>query len=437
MLDVVKLTEKMVAFETESQKSNLPLANFLKELLVPMGFKVIFQEREEGNGVTKANLIARIGPPNVETLMLSGHMDVMPIGEPAKWTTEPFKLTEADGKQYGRGSVDMKGPMAAMICAVEQLLPQIDRLKRELMFGLTYDEEVGLKGAKRMVDAKIVRPKFILIAEPTELIPVRAHKGHLGLTAFCWGEGGHSSVPSKGRNAILLAAKVISELEEFGEELKGVKESSIDPPYATINVAEVRGAFKLNEIPDCCEVDFAIRPIPGQTTQRIRQYITDRLVERTRYDKDGLPLVTVDLYMQEVDRNKDEKAMKEAIENDRKLAKEEVKMGKKNRKPLTKRKWVMGGRKGTKKTPTEPMSTSADSELVRVAETVTGISARGECYSTDASELQRIGAECLILGPGSISVAHKPNEYIETRQLVKGVEKFREIISRMCFGGGI
>lgn len=436
MLDVVKLTEKMVAFETESQKSNLPLANFLKELLIPMGFKVIFQEREESNGVIKANLIARIGPPNVESLMLSGHMDVMPIGESAKWITKPFELTEVDGKQYGRGSVDMKGPMAAMICAVEQLLPQINRLKRELMFGFTYDEEVGLKGAKRMVDAKIVKPKFILIAEPTELIPVRAHKGHLGLTVFCWGEGGHSSVPSKGRNAIVLAAKVVSELEEFGEELKGIKELSIDPPYATINVAEVRGTFKLNEIPDCCEVDFAIRLIPGQTTQRIRQYITDRLVERTGYDKDGLPLVTVDLYMQEADRNKDEKAMKEAIENDCKLAEEEAKLGRKNRKPLTKRKWVMDGRKGTKKMPTEPMFTSADSELIRVAEAVTGIPARGECYSTDASELQRLGSECLIFGPGSIWVAHKPNEYIKTSQLIKSVGQFQEIISRMCFGGG-
>ena len=437
MLNVVELTKKMVAFETESQKSNLPLADFLKELLVSMGFKVIFQERKEDNGVTKANLIARIGPSNIETLMLSGHMDVMPIGESAKWITKPFKLTEVDGKQYCRGSVDMKGPIAAMICAVEQLLPQIDRLRRELMFGLTYDEEAGLKGAKRMVDAKIVRPKFILIAEPTELIPVRTHKGHIGLTALCWGKGGHSIVPSKGRNAIVLAAKVISELEEFGEELKGIKEPSMNPPYATINIAEIRGASKLNEIPDCCEIDFAIRPIPGQTTQRIRQYITDRLVERIGYDKDGLPLVTVDLYMLEANRKKDEKDMYEAVENDKKLAEKEAKMGKKNRKPLIKRKWVMDGRKGIKKTPTEPMATSADSELVKVAEAVTRISACGECYSTDASEFQRLGSECLIFGPGSIKVAHEPNEYSETSQLIKSIEKFREIISRMCFGGGI
>jgi len=431
MRDVIELTKEMVAFDTTSSNSNLEFADYLKVLLEKMGFSVSLLKRKEGK-VEKANLIASIGPKDAEPLMLSAHMDVMPVGDLSLWkigegkderNIDPFNLTAHNGKLFGRGSVDMKGPLAAMICGIEPLIPQASQFRRELMFGLTYDEEVGLIGAKRLVDAKIIKPKFILIAEPTELIPMRMHKGHLCLTAYCWGKGGHAAFPQIGMNAIEIAKKVIAKLKEFGEQLKCVEMPGFTPPYTTINIAEVRGGGKINKIPDQCEVDFAIRLIPGLTTQRIQDDITQRL-EGIGYDKNGLPIVTVERYMKESDRIEDGKKFLEAT---------------KTRNDLTKRAWVMERRKIGKKEPTEPMQTPAKSELVRTAETVSGFNACGASYSTDASELQKLKADFLIFGPGNIYAGngHEPNEHIEIEQLQSGVVQFREIARRMLLEGGL
>jgi acetylornithine deacetylase len=321
----------------------------------------------------------------------------MPVGNLSEWkigrggneiNLNPLQLTSHDGKLYGRGSVDMKGPIAATICAIEPLVQLASKFKRELIFGLTYDEEVGLRGARRMVEEKIVSPKFTLVAEPTQLIPMRMHKGHLCLTAFCHGKRAHAADPDKGRNAIELAAKVILELEQFSEELKCVIQPLIDPPHATLNIALAAGGSKLNEVPDGCLISFAIRPIPGQSVQRIREYIADRLMSIGGCDRSGNPIVVVDLF---------EKTRQS----------------------------------------TDPMITPSDSELVLVAESVSNEAARGVCYSTDASVLQHLGTDCVIFGPGCIDAAHKPNEYIEIEQLHKGVDQFREIARRMLLEGGL
>ena len=284
----------------------------------------------------------------------------------------------------------MKGPIAAMICSVESLVGRASEFKRELIFGLTHDEEVGLKGARRMVKDKTVNPKFTLIAEPTELIPVRMHKGHLCLIATCQGKKVHAGDPSKGVNAIELAAKVIAVLEKFREELKGVKEPCIDPPYTTLNIAMINGEAKINEVPDLCQVTFAIRPIPGQSTDRIRKEIEERITD-IKLGERGKPYkISVDLF-------------------------EKIK----------------------RRLPTDPMCISADSEIVKVAERVSGESAKGAPYSTDASILQYLGTDCLIFGPGSIHQAHQKDEFIEKSQLIKSVDQYRKIVEIMCLGGVI
>lgn len=394
MQDVIELTRRLVAFDSVSCNSNLEIAYFLSEILKSMGFSVQLYEKDY-SGVVKTNLVARIGPENVAPLMLCGHMDTMPVGNLKDWATNPFELAEKGEKLYGRGSVDMKGPLAAMVCSVESLVGQASKFNRELIFGLTHDEEIGLKGARRMVKDKIVSPKFTLIAEPTELVPMRMHKGHLCLRATCKGETAHAGDPSKGINAIELAAEVIAELKKFREELKGVAEPCIEPPYTTLNIATIDSVdkktgfkAKLNEVPWVCEIEFAIRPIPGQSTDRIKRYIEDRLTKIRWNRKTGVSLVNIDL----VDKEK--------------------------------------GR-----LPTDPMCIPADSEIVKVVEQVSGEIARGANYSTDASVLQYLNTDCLIFGPGSIRQAHKPNEFIEKSQLLKSVDQFREIVKIMCLGG--
>lgn len=402
MRDVVQLTKELVAFNTVSANSNIGLCEFLTPVLFGMGFcvedlhvKDYPADKKTGRpAVKKANLIARIGPKDAEPLVLCGHMDTMPIDDITKWdskkTRDPLHAAEnTDGNLYGRGTVDMKGPLAAMICAVESLLEKSPKLRRELIICLTHDEEVGLRGARRIVaDNKLKNPRFILVTEPTQLVPVRMHKGYLCLTAICAGEGGHSARGRRKINAIEVAARVVEELEEFAKELKAVREPCMDPPYANLNIGLIAGGTKLNKIPAKCEVSFSIRPIPGQSTKRIQAYITERLMTLGFDRKTGVSVVNVELFERDKGR-----------------------------------------------IPTEPMCTSADSELIKVAEKVSGRSAIGEPYSTDASVLQKLGADCMIFGPGNIDVAHEPNEFIELNQLKTGVEYFGKIVEAICVEG--
>jgi len=403
MIDVKELTRELVAFESVSAVSNMPIALFLQGVLSAIGFKVELQKKDFSvEKIEKTNLIARIGPRDVEPLMLSAHMDVFSLGDIDEWKTKPFELAEKGDKLFGRGSADMKGPLAALICAVEPLLQNKKVLKRELIFGLTFDEEVGLVGAKIMAKSKIVKPKFILVAEPTKLIPMRMHKGHLCLRAVCHGQSAHGSQPDEGNNAIELAAKVIAILQKFrDEELKGEQESCINPPYATLNIGVIRGGTKYNVIPAQCIVDFEIRILPGQSNKGIREDLTARM-EEIGWDDSDKPMVGLEL--QEIG---------EPLEPPKK-----------------------GESHKPKKLPTEPVCTPSNSLLVRVAEKVTGRAAAGASFSTDASILQNLGAECLILGPGSIYDAHKENEFIETKQLLLAVRQFREIVRQICLEGG-
>jgi acetylornithine deacetylase len=430
MNNVIDLTRQMVKINTISRNSNMELIDFLSKVFLDMGFEVKLQDKKFPGNIVKANLVARIGPKDVEPFMFSGHTDTVPEGDIVGWKYDPFNLTSNGGKLYGLGSADMKGPIAAMICAAETLKPKFEKLRREFVFALTHDEEEGLLGAKRLLNKKVVIPKFILVGEPTMLIPQRTHKGHIRLTAFCWGKSGHAGDPRNGLNAIELAAKVIAELQEFAQEVKGIRDPLIDPPYTTLNICAIRADAKLNLIPDYCEIDFAIRPIHGQTTERIQKHIENKIMQIGR-DAENRPVASIALYMAKEEREKDEQLWKEY---NRKIIEEARKRGKNPIGLKTRQQWIEDeGRRGQKKTNTDPLAPApSDSEIVRVIEAVSNKKSKGVCYSTDASVLQHFGADCVVFGPGDIYDAHKPNEFIEEQQLLDGVNKFRDIIERIC-----
>jgi acetylornithine deacetylase len=375
--NVVELTKQMVAINTVSDLSNLQLAEMLKGWLKQLGFNVELQKRQfMHDTLVKANLIARFGPQDNEALMFSAHMDTVPPGDQHAWETDPFSPRLHNEKLWGLGSVDMKGSIAAMICAVEPLVKE--RLRREIIFGLTFDEEVGLVGAKHLVDSRIIKPKFALIGEPTMMKPMRIHKGHIYLEVVCHGGGGHASDPEKGINAIQVAVEAIRIINQFADELKGCDCSETDPPYATANIGTIYGGTKPNVIASRCVICFDIRPIPGMTSKPLIQDINGRLESIGTFQ--GQPLVSVQ----------------------------------------------------TTRIPTEPVSTDPSSEIIQAAEKVTGERARGVSYGTDGSVLQELGTEILILGPGSITRAHKPNEFVAVEQLDLAVEQFREIARLIC-----
>ncbi|MDD5750869.1 MAG: M20 family metallopeptidase [Candidatus Pacebacteria bacterium] len=391
MLEVEELTTCLVGFNTVSQNTNHRMADFLDSILSDLGFSVQLypknccEKTPNGNdkSVTKYGIVARIGPRDVEPLMLSAHMDTVPVGEEDKWLTHPFTLTQKGGRLHGLGSSDMKGPLAALICAVEPLAKRAVSLKREIVFCLSFDEEVGLLGARYLLKAADLKAKYILVAEPTLLVPVRLHKGYMQLRAVCHGQSAHGSNPDAGVNAIEIAAKVIAVLHDFAEELKISRQPLIRPSYATLNIGAIKGGEKLNVVPDICRIEFEIRPIPGQSTQTIKEDLAGRM-EQIGWNDDNSPKVTLEL----VNRTK---------------------------------------------APTEPVYTPSDSLFVKTVEAVSGKPSTGVAYCTDASILQGTGAECLIIGPGDIAVAHQPNEFILQSQLLMAVDQFREIVKAMCF----
>jgi len=375
--EVVDLAKRMIAINTVSEMSNLQLAELIKSWLEQLGFDVELQRREFMHGnLAKVNLIARLGPTDFEPLMLSAHMDTVPPGDVRLWDKDPFSPMVHQKKLFGLGSVDMKGSIAAMICAVEPLVKK--HLRRGIIFGLTFDEEVGLIGAKYLVDSRIVEPRFILIGEPTMMRPVRIHKGHIYLEANCRGGGGHGSDPDQGVNAIKVACSAIQVISDFADELKGCKCEETIPAYATVNIGTINGGTKPNVIPSECRVCFDIRPIPGMASKPLIQEISSRL--ENIGSSQNQPLVSVHV----------------------------ARMA------------------------TEAVSTDKLSEIITAAENITSQKAGGVSYGTDGSVLQELGSEILVLGPGSIDQAHKPNEFITLNQLDTAVQQFGQIIKRVC-----
>ena len=203
LLTDAELLAKLVAFDSTSSNSNLPIADFIRDYLDTPGVEIADNPNENGS---KVNLLIRVGSPDHDDersgLLLSGHMDVVPALEP-DWQSDPFTLTETSDAYIGRGACDMKGFLAVAINAARRAVER--RLRRPLVLLLTYDEELGTLGAQRFVetwDNASALPRNTVIGEPTSLRVVRMHKGHLVMRLTCHGRSAHSGYPQLGINAI-------------------------------------------------------------------------------------------------------------------------------------------------------------------------------------------------------------------------------------------
>ncbi|WP_165676184.1 M20/M25/M40 family metallo-hydrolase, partial [Metapseudomonas otitidis] len=239
------LLERLVAFPTVSRDSNLALIGFIRDYLAGQGVTSELFLNAEG---TKANLFATLGPTDQGGVVLSGHTDVVPVDGQA-WTRDPFRLSESEGRLYGRGTADMKGFIASVLAAVPAFLAQPLRLPVHLAF--SYDEEVGCLGVRSLLDAlaqRPNRPRLCLIGEPTELRPVLGHKGKLAMRCQVHGAACHSAYAPQGVNAIEYAARLIGHLGEIGEELARPEhhDPRFDPPYSTVQTGLIEGGRALN-----------------------------------------------------------------------------------------------------------------------------------------------------------------------------------------------
>src|SRR5690625_4513789 len=229
---------RLIGFDTVSRNSNMDLINYVRAYLADFGIESHLVENEDGS---KANLFATVGP-NVEGgVALSGHTDVVPV-DGQSWDTDPFVLTEKEGRLYGRGTCDMKSFIAIGLAMVPEMLKA--DLKRPIHFALSYDEEVGCLGAPDLVDrlvTDIAKPSAVIVGEPSNMKPIMAHKGMTVARTTVTGHEAHSSQMQRGVSAVMTAARLITFLDDMMARNKAQAdpESPFVPPYTTIHVGTV------------------------------------------------------------------------------------------------------------------------------------------------------------------------------------------------------
>ncbi|GAA4177837.1 acetylornithine deacetylase [Shinella granuli] len=285
---------RLVAKPTISRRSNLALLDHVEGLLRPAGARI---ERFAHPDGSRANLWASIGPEGPGGVVLSGHTDVVPV-EGQAWSSDPFTLTERNGRLYGRGTADMKGFVAASLRAA--LLAAGRPLKRPLHLALSYDEEIGCIGVRGMIAAlagRAERPALCIVGEPTQMRIATGHKGKQALRACCHGQEGHSALAPNALNALHLGAAFISALQARQEALaaSGVRDPGYDIPYSTIHAGMMRGGTALNIVPNRCEIDFEIRTIAEDDPRTILDGIAADAEAIASPYRDRFPMACIEI----------------------------------------------------------------------------------------------------------------------------------------------
>lgn len=376
------ILEKLVGFPTVSRDSNLPLVDWVEEYL--NGYGVTCHRVYDATG-RKAALYANVGPEVEGGVILSGHTDVVPVDGQA-WDTDPFQVTEKDGRLYGRGTCDMKSFDALALAAVPMALEA--GVKRPIQIALSYDEEVGCVGAPPMIDhLKGVLPKAsaAIIGEPTMMKAVTGHKGGTGFNLHVRGFEVHSSLMHTGVNAIMESAKLINWANRMNDEIRAKAPTPLaatfEPPFTTIHTGTIRGGTAHNITALDCHFGLDFRVVPGEDIED-----------------------WVDAFLSEVAHV--EAGMK-AIHPSCSITYE--------------RYFGIPG--------LQPETEGAAERLVR---SITGDNASHMVsYGTEAGQFQERDFSAVVCGPGNIEQAHQPNEYIDIAQLEAGEAFMRDLVAHL------
>ncbi|MGO4313593.1 acetylornithine deacetylase [Pseudomonas sp. KB_15] len=358
---------RLIGFATVSRDSNLELIEFVRDYLHELGVdcELIYNAER-----TKANLLATVGPRVAGGIVLSGHTDVVPVDGQA-WTVEPFRLSEAGGKLYGRGTADMKGYLASVLAAVPMFLAS--PLKRPVHLAFSYDEEVGCLGVRGLLEVlpqRIPAPALCLIGEPTELKPVLGHKGKLAMRCHVHGAPCHSAYAPYGVNAIEQAARLIGRLGEIGTRLAEPQyhDERFDPAYSTVQVGVISGGTALNILPENCRFDFEVRALPDFAPEAVANELQN-YAEQTL-----LPAM-------------------QAVKADTSIRFEKLS--------------------------TYPgLATPADSAAARLIAQLCGSDEFSTvAFGTEGGLFDQAGIASVVCGPGSMDQGHKPDEFVSVDQM--------------------
>ncbi len=265
-MDMCEILDRLIAFDTVSHRSNLPLMQWVRDLLATRGIAADLIPDATGQ---KANLLAVIGPREGAGVVVSGHVDVVPV-EGQVWTRAPFRLTEEAGRYYGRGTTDMKGFVA---CAIEAALQAAGRpLAAPLVLALSHDEEVGCRGVGSLIDhiaATLPPQRMVLVGEPSSGRIAVGHKGKVALRTTCTGRGGHSSCAPLSLNAIHLGAAMLDAIraEQAVAMAQGPFDADYEVPCSTLHVGRFHGGVQVNIVAETCVLEWEIRSLSGDAPE--------------------------------------------------------------------------------------------------------------------------------------------------------------------------
>lgn len=381
---VLELLSTLVAFDTTSRDTNLPLVDWAQAHLAALGFRI---DRVSDPTGEKAALFASIGPDGPDGIVLSGHTDVVPV-DGQTWTSDPFRLRRNGGKVFGRGACDMKGFDAVCLAGAEQMARAT--LARPIHLALTYDEEVGCVGGRVLAEhlkAKGMSAQACFVGEPTLMGTVVGHKGKRSVRVRVRGSTCHSSLAPQGVNAVEFGARLVAEVRRIADRLaaEGRRDDLYDVPHSTGHVGVFRGGTALNIVPDEAEIVFEFRTIGADDPDAL-------VAEVERFARTEL-----------------EPAMgKVRPESGFDIE-------------------VFAGFPG--------LDTAPDAPVVRLAHALSGGSgATKVAFGTEAGLFATIaGIPSVVIGPGSIEQAHKADEWIAVDELMR-CGRFVERVIAQCEG---
>jgi acetylornithine deacetylase len=377
--DVRALIDQLVAFDSVSRNSNLDLIDFVQGFLARHG---VASERVASDDGTKANLFATIGPRVPGGVVLSGHTDVVPVdGQP--WTSNPFRVVERDGRLYGRGTSDMKTFLAIALA----LVPEMKRLQRPIHLAFSYDEEVGCRGAPRMID-RLLRdlptPMAVIVGEPTAMRVVSAHKGITVARTTVRGHEAHSSQTHRGVSAVSVAARLITYLDGLARERarNGPFAPGFEPPQSTIHVGCVHGGTAVNIIARDCSFEWDIRSVPGDPPEAVLNHFEAHC------------------------RDHVEPVMHAVA-------------------PAT-------GIRSEVLVQAPPLAHEDRNPALDLVRRLSGVDAvESVAFAAEGGLFQRAGLHTVICGPGSIDQAHQPDEFISLDQVRAGLDFQRRLVREL------
>src|SRR5512137_2074892 len=378
--------DRLIAFPTVSRDSNLGLIEWVRDELAKLGVRSNLVYDASGH---KANLFATLSaePDRVKTggLVLSGHTDTVPV-DGQDWSSDPFRASHRNGRIHGRGTADMKGFIAIALAWAPRFLAAQERLPLHL--SLTYDEEttfLGVKGLVADLAERGIRPAGCIIGEPTDMQAIVAHKGKRDFCCKVRGREAHSALTPQGVNAIEFAARLIFYIRSVADRL--ARDEPRDPrfavPHSTLQTGVIKGGIATNVVPRDCEFFWEMRNLPSMSHDTME----DEIVGYAR--RELVP------EMQRVDRDA-------GIVFERGLD-------------------------------LPAFGIAPDAPLVRWAQDVARTAHLGTgavSFATEASVFMDAGIPTVVLGPGSIEQAHKPDEYISYAQVAACEAFFAQMIEQ-------